>query len=356
MPCFGFAHRLARDLGWDCCASLGVAGLAFGWLRFPFISEGDAVLARPGLRLERCGRAALSGGVFSSSFAFNLDDATQALACRVTCAGPAPSHAEVAVTVCVTHWRASVVDDAATRAHAASLASSPTPSAREEALAAIRRGSAMRVDEAQKTVRFLRELENQDKRNGGGGGVCAVLAGDLNTVSGTPELAVLAGAGWRVADAEAGRQQFRYDVTRRKDGDTRRRLTARTMKMTRIAPRCQGHRRRGSGGRSRRRRTGGADGADRLGVVHVGPRQSERAGPSPGRTRGCAVRGRRGTVRRVLEAAVEVGPCLCAQPDRARPRRLPPAGLRQIARAFKPCRDDGRAQRRRWRRCPGRWQ
>ena len=40
MPCRSFSHRLATDLGMDCVARLGVAGLVFGWLKFPFISEG----------------------------------------------------------------------------------------------------------------------------------------------------------------------------------------------------------------------------------------------------------------------------------------------------------------------------
>ena len=65
MPAGGYARRLARDLGMDCVHSEGIAGLLLGWLRFPFISEGDAILARRGCRLRYAGRARLTGGVFS---------------------------------------------------------------------------------------------------------------------------------------------------------------------------------------------------------------------------------------------------------------------------------------------------
>lgn len=44
-------------------ASLGIAGIVCGFLNFPFISEGDAVFAKPHLQMEYLGRERLSGCV-----------------------------------------------------------------------------------------------------------------------------------------------------------------------------------------------------------------------------------------------------------------------------------------------------
>lgn len=52
MPCEAYVTRLASDLNMDAVYHLGVAGIVLGrFLRFPCISEGDAVLAKVGLLL-----------------------------------------------------------------------------------------------------------------------------------------------------------------------------------------------------------------------------------------------------------------------------------------------------------------
>ena len=131
MPCFSFAHRLAKDVGMDCCASLGVAGIVFGFLRFPFISEGDAILAKPAMQLRFAGRAQLTGGVRSSSLSFNLDDSTQALACKVGLV-----NLPKGVVICCTHWQASVVSNEETWATMAAM----DPMLKNEAARAVERG------------------------------------------------------------------------------------------------------------------------------------------------------------------------------------------------------------------------
>ena len=107
MPSPARAHRLAKDLGYDCVSRLGVAGIVFGWLRFPFISEGDAILAKPCLQLDFTGRTALTGGVMSDSFAINTCDATQAIGCTVA-TNVKGSVREIFIGC--THWHASVID------------------------------------------------------------------------------------------------------------------------------------------------------------------------------------------------------------------------------------------------------
>ena len=188
MPCFAFAHRLARDTGMDCVASLGIAGLQFGWLRFPFISEGDAVLAKRALDLQYVGRHRLSGGVCSSSISFNTGDATQVLGCRIR-VPTKDAGGTREVTICATHWQSTVVDDAPTRAHlkritVRSIAQPPrTQSERErQGQAAIARGSLQRVQEALGTARFVTRMA---------GNTPTILAGDLNTVVGTPEMRIM---------------------------------------------------------------------------------------------------------------------------------------------------------------------
>ena len=199
MPCFAFAHRLARDTGMDCVASLGIAGLQFGWLRFPFISEGDAVLAKRALDLQYLGRHRLSGGVCSSSISFNTGDATQVLGCRIRV--PTKDAGETReVTICATHWQSTVVDDAPTRAHlkrmtVRSTAQPPrTQGERErQGQAAIARGSLQRVQEALDTARFVTRMA---------GDTPTILAGDLNSVVGTPEMRIMAAHYFYSADED----------------------------------------------------------------------------------------------------------------------------------------------------------
>merc|ERR1719189_814199 len=104
MPWYAYPKRLAADLGMDCCVHLGVAGIRIGPLQIPCISEGDAILAKPHLKLKQLGRRRLTGAVLTNQVSFSLDDATQAIVAQVTL----PSGIDV--IVCCTHWHAYLLD------------------------------------------------------------------------------------------------------------------------------------------------------------------------------------------------------------------------------------------------------
>jgi len=89
MPTFKYAQRLAQDLGYDCYARTGVAGIILGPLHIPSnkITEGDAILAKREWNLKVIGRKALTGMVFGEYFSLNTDNATQTIGVEVTKGG-----------------------------------------------------------------------------------------------------------------------------------------------------------------------------------------------------------------------------------------------------------------------------
>jgi endonuclease/exonuclease/phosphatase family metal-dependent hydrolase len=179
MPCPSAAHWLAGRLGMDCCAREALSGLVFGSWRFPDLSEGDAVLARPELALRFERRVRLSGRVFSDLFSLNSGDATQALACSVLL--PGREGPEIRAAVVTTHWHAGLLRDDETLDALAALNCSPN--ARAEALAAIAASTATRQREAVLTATLVQDLRRHFP--------LIVLAGDLNTTAATPEYALL---------------------------------------------------------------------------------------------------------------------------------------------------------------------
>ena len=186
MPCRAYVRRLANDLGMDAVYHLGVAGVVLGrFLSFPFISEGDAILAKPRLKLQPAGRARLTGSVFSDLFSLNLDDATQAVAATVAL-GSAGKLGLVAA-----HWHASLLDTEETtldiEEHQATMAAEAATIRRS-----IEDHTKLRIQEAKGSLRLAESL-----------GVSAVIvAGDLNTVPGSRSIEVLRAAGYKSAGGD----------------------------------------------------------------------------------------------------------------------------------------------------------
>ncbi|GMI33290.1 hypothetical protein TeGR_g2436 [Tetraparma gracilis] len=219
MPLRAYSDRLARDLGYDCYARTGVAGIVLGPLHVPSsaITEGDAILARRGLGLRPLGRARLTGCVYGERLSFNLGNATQALAAEVTKEGRK-------IGVACTHWTAGVLEEPETRRQLEAMkaagpggvavevggAAVPAPerafTAAEiaEGEAAVRAGTATRVLEAARTAAFLAALPLP-------AGAPLILAGDLNTVPGTPEIGRLAEAGYEAVAFPPGSKTWDVD-------------------------------------------------------------------------------------------------------------------------------------------------
>ena len=201
-----WVHELAAELGMCALWHTGVAVIRVGPLSLPpGIEEGDALLFHPGLVCEGTVRRRLSGKVFGRGLAVNFGDATQAIGALLRTPGGRR------VFVVGTHWRATVIEDAATQAELERLASQPALSAEQQASrrAAVlaegakimRAGTAMRVEESEGVLQLL------------AGPVAAladgvVVLGDLNTAPDTEEVQMLLERGrlvdaWKIANEEA---------------------------------------------------------------------------------------------------------------------------------------------------------
>ncbi len=157
MPCRVFLDRLLRDLSpnYDGFCHVGVAGVNLcGVIRYPCVDEGDAILAKRGLNLRWVGRERLTGQVYADNCAFNFDDATQVIGATIE------FNKSTKVVILCTHWQASVIDDAETHEDLERLRVSGRFSSEEIAKGrtAIERGSAVRKSEARGVVRFLNSI------------------------------------------------------------------------------------------------------------------------------------------------------------------------------------------------------
>jgi len=205
MPTFKYCKRLASDLNYDFYARTGVAGIIVGPLHIPSskITEGDCIMAKKELGLRPLGRKVLSGLVFGEYLSFNTDNATQCIAASVVKEGRR-------YVIGCTHWTASVVDDKLTREKIQEMKNTAdigsvdvkiqdepetpksvkyvfTAAEIEAGEAAVAKGTAMRIGEATKSVAFMDTFTSED--------TTVILAGDLNTVAGTPETTYVSESG-----------------------------------------------------------------------------------------------------------------------------------------------------------------
>ncbi|MBN2553724.1 MAG: endonuclease/exonuclease/phosphatase family protein [Spirochaetales bacterium] len=197
-----YPRMLGRELGYDQVSHVGLGGLRIGALGLPVnLREGDALLARRGLGLERSGRRQLSGGPVGQFFTFHFADATQVIGARVTVAGRV-------LYLFNTHWHAS---PAPTREYLARLAERSDAgfmdeSRHRELEAEAVDGQRWRLGEARKTIAFIDRIA---------GAQPVILMGDFNAESDAEEIAVLMKAGFRDAYAEAGALPgYTWDGTR----------------------------------------------------------------------------------------------------------------------------------------------
>ncbi len=205
MPCQPYVRRLANDLGMDAVYHLGVAGIVLGrFLRFPDISEGDAILAKPRLKLHPAGRARLTGSVFSDLFSLNLDDATQAVAASVALGSVGR------LGLIAAHWHASLLDTEETtrdiEEHQATMAAEAATIRRS-----IEDHTKLRIQEAKGTLQLANSL----------GVSASIIAGDLNTVPGSRSIEVLRAAGYESAGGA-----FTWDPSRNENVDMQARVGA----------------------------------------------------------------------------------------------------------------------------------
>ncbi len=85
-PAAGFSARLARDLGFSRCHQVCIGGIKFGPVGIPAnCKEGNAILARKSLRLQKVEDWKLSGsfGLFGDALTIHFNQAIFALLARI---------------------------------------------------------------------------------------------------------------------------------------------------------------------------------------------------------------------------------------------------------------------------------
>ncbi len=147
-----YVEKLAADLDYDCIYHVGIAGLQVFRLGIPWnLKEGDAILARKPLGLEKIGRKQLSGGGFIwNNLSFHTSDATQVLVGKIT-------WNKKPVYLAVTHWHASPADSRRNRELLLRLKDKWEYSENEynEAITALEQDNKWRMNEAEIMSEYL---------------------------------------------------------------------------------------------------------------------------------------------------------------------------------------------------------
>ncbi len=96
-----YVLKLARDLGYQAYAHVGMGGVRFGRLGIPTnFREGEAILVRPGYQVESLGKQQLSGnGVATNTYTMHTEELTQIIGIRLLLDG-------VSVNIFTTHLHA----------------------------------------------------------------------------------------------------------------------------------------------------------------------------------------------------------------------------------------------------------
>ncbi|MBL8020344.1 MAG: endonuclease/exonuclease/phosphatase family protein [Leptospirales bacterium] len=182
------AREIAEALGMDEFHHPHLGGIRIGPVGIPWnLREGDAILAKPSLRLRPIARARLSGGYVGRYAAFHFDDATQILGVTVEIKGKR-------FPVFSTHWHAGVTagPDIIKRAAQIVREEGVDQSQIDEALELMRKNAAVRLREANGTLAFINKHAHGP----------FILTGDFNAQPDTEEIACLIRAGLRDAFAE----------------------------------------------------------------------------------------------------------------------------------------------------------
>ncbi len=174
-----FARRLGRDLDMDWVARVGLSGIGLDPVILPMnLRQGDAILARRGLRLRYIGRRRLSGGYCGRWFSFNWVDASQIICGRID------GHPDIPgpVFVFATHWRSSPYLNYLNAIDRFADTFSATPEQIAYAVREIREGADERMRQARNSLDFIDQVAGSDP---------CLLVGDFNAGPDKPEVAYL---------------------------------------------------------------------------------------------------------------------------------------------------------------------
>ena len=178
-----YAKKLARDLEMDQIYSIRAGGVRLGPVGFPVnLREGDVVLARSHLSLEYLGSRDIIGGPAGNVGSFHRKPPTQVVSARVTVG-------ETKLFIFTTRWTDSEAATEKRLQELARLFSDGTLTA-DEYLSRVQNavaGRERRIDEAEKTIRFVDEIAGDSP---------TVFAGTLHAGPGSREVQKLIDAGF----------------------------------------------------------------------------------------------------------------------------------------------------------------
>jgi endonuclease/exonuclease/phosphatase family metal-dependent hydrolase len=180
----GYVKRLAKELDYSYIYHVGVSGLKVFRAGIPVnLREGDAILARKGLKLEQTGHMQLSGGAVYNHASFNTTDATQVIIGKIISRGKP-------VFIANTHLHSSVPDDEQTMEIALKIKQrwGYTDEDYREFFKSIETENEWRANEMKKLIAYLDKKIPE--------GVPLILVGDFNTGIDSPEIRELQEAGF----------------------------------------------------------------------------------------------------------------------------------------------------------------
>ncbi|MFW5752271.1 MAG: endonuclease/exonuclease/phosphatase family protein, partial [bacterium] len=180
-----YVEKLAEDLDYDYIYHVGIAGLKVFRLGIPWnLKEGDAILARKTLGLEKIGRKQLSGGGFIwNNLSFHTSDATQVLVGKI-------KWNSKPVYLAVTHWHASPENTRRNKKLLRKLKERWNYSDAEynEAVISLERDNGWRMDESEIMSAYLETVVPPGKP--------VILMGDFNASIDSPEVQYLLNRGY----------------------------------------------------------------------------------------------------------------------------------------------------------------
>jgi endonuclease/exonuclease/phosphatase family metal-dependent hydrolase len=180
----GYVKRLAGELDYSYIYHVGVSGLKIFKVGIPYnLREGDAILARKGLKLEQAGHMQLSGGPVCNSASFHTTDATQIIIGKVVSGGKT-------VFIANTHLHSSVPESEQTLVIAGKIKrqSGYTDKEYQEFLISLAAENKWRENEMKKMIAYLDEKIPE--------GAPLILVGDFNTDINSAEIYELLQAGF----------------------------------------------------------------------------------------------------------------------------------------------------------------
>ena len=191
-PLPNYARDLASELDYQFIYNVARGGIRIGKIGLPAnLREGDAILAREDLDLEKVGKRALTGGPSGNTFSFQLGETCQAFVGKISVSGKD-------VYIFTTQWTSASISDRLVLDNIVSQYSSNQIGGEEfiEQSKSFVKTRELRLKQAELTLDFINELAASED---------VILMGSLNALPDSAEIRLLKNAGFKDAFTAAGK-------------------------------------------------------------------------------------------------------------------------------------------------------